>query len=106
MKTDAKEGEIEATKSGNAQDPQCSEGPRALILLGMGKSRFVQKLRQYDVSLFAQTEQLKEFIRNAGVYTKVGDPVTNIRIDQACYYDNRLIQVHGTVDGVETAAHQ
>lgn len=35
------------------------------------------------------------------IYTKVGDQVVNIRIDRACYFDDRLIQVHGTVDGSE-----
>lgn len=35
------------------------------------------------------------------IYTKVGDPVTNIRIDSACYFDGRLIKVLGTVNGVE-----
>jgi hypothetical protein len=33
------------------------------------------------------------------IYTKVGDEVTDIRIDGACYYDGKLIQVHGTVEG-------
>lgn len=33
------------------------------------------------------------------IYTKAGDTVTDLWIDHECYYREKLIQIHGTVEG-------